>query len=57
MAAPFAAAGAAIVKSLDPEISPEIIRYLLEQSGVEMTSGDWIGRSLDLGQAAAGAQP
>ena len=57
MAAPFAAAGAALVKSLDPEISPEIVRHLLEQSGVVMTDGSWTGRSLDLGQAAAAAQP
>jgi subtilisin family serine protease len=57
MAAPFAAAGAALVKSLDPGVSPEIVRHLLRQSGLVITDGEWTGRSLDLGRAAAAAQP
>jgi thermitase len=57
MAAPFAAAGAALVKSLDPGVPPDIVRLLLEQSGVVVTDGVWSGRSLDLGRAAAAAQP
>jgi len=51
LAAPFAAAGAALVKSLDPGVSADIVRRLLEQSGVAVTDGAWSGRSLDLGLA------
>jgi subtilisin family serine protease len=57
MAAPFAAAGAALVKSLDPGVSPDIVRQLLEQSGVVVNDGAWSGRSLDLGKATVIAQP
>ncbi len=57
MAAPFAAAGAALVKSLDPGVSPDIVRQLLLQSGVAIADGEWSGSSLDLGRAAASAQP
>lgn len=57
MAAPFAAAGAALVKSLDAGVSADIVRRLLVQSGVVIADGAWSGSSLDLGRAAAAAQP
>jgi len=57
LAAPFAAGAAALVKSLDPTVSPHIIRLLLVQWGVPVTDGGWSGRSLDLGSALAAVGP
>lgn len=57
VAAPFAAAGAALVKSLDPTVSADIVRRLFVQLGVAVSDGDWSGASLDLGRALVSVQP
>lgn len=53
MAAPFAAAGAALIKSLDPTVSPSIVRQILIQAGVPLVDGAWNGAALDLGAAVS----
>jgi subtilisin family serine protease len=57
IAAPFAAAGAALAKGLDPDVSADIVRRLLIQSGVPVVDGPWSGYSLDLAQAMALIHP
>ncbi|MCG6963152.1 MAG: S8 family serine peptidase [Acidobacteria bacterium] len=53
MAAPFAAAGAALIRSLDPSVSPSVVRQILVQAGVPLVDGAWDGAALDLGAAVS----
>ncbi len=53
MAAPFAAAGAALIRSLDPTVSPSIVRQILVQAGAPLVDGAWGGAALDLGAAVS----
>ncbi len=48
MAAPLAAAGAALLKSLDPTVDPAIVRQALTQGGSALTDGTWSGVTLNL---------
>ena len=57
LAAPLAAAGAALAKGLDPAVSPQIVRLMLVQYGAPVVDGSWSGRSLNLGQAMTSIQP
>jgi subtilisin family serine protease len=53
MAAPFASAGAALIRSLDPSVSPSIVRQILVQAGAPLVDGAWGGAALDLGAAVS----
>jgi hypothetical protein len=57
MAAPFAAGGAAMVKSLDPEVSAALVRSLLATSGFELVNDPGPTLGLDLGHAVATIAP
>ena len=57
MAAPWAAAGAALVKELDPQASEAIVRQLLVQSGFVLPGGPATVQGLDLSAAAARVAP
>ena len=48
MAAPLAAAGAALLKSLDKSVDPAIVRLALTQGGPSLTDRTWSGVTLDL---------
>ncbi len=53
MAAPFVAGGAAMIKSLDPEVSAALVRGLLATSGFELVNDSGPTMGLDLGHALA----
>jgi len=57
MAAPFAAGGAAMIKSLDPEISAALARALLATSGFQLVNDPAPTMGLDIGQALATIAP
>lgn len=48
MAAPLAAAGAALLKGRDRTVDPAIVRQALLQGGSALTDGPWTGVGLDL---------
>lgn len=53
MAAPFASAGAALIRSLDPSVSPALVRQILIQTGMPLVDGPWNGAALELGAAVS----
>jgi len=57
MAAPFAAAGAALIKSLDPTIDPSIAQQAIVQGGTPLNGASWTGNMLDLAGALALVAP
>jgi subtilisin family serine protease len=57
VAAPFAAAGAALLKSLDPAVSPDIVRRLLVESGVPLVVDQGAANGLDLEEAVSRVTP
>ena len=57
MAAPFAAGGAAMIKSLDPGVSAALVRSLLATSGFELVKDSGPTMGLDLGHAVATIAP
>jgi len=57
MAAPWAAAGAALVKELDPQATAPIVRQLLVQAGFVLPGGPATVQGLDLAAATALVAP
>ncbi len=51
MAAPFAAAAAALIKSVDPTIDPSLVDQAIVQGGLPLPDGSWAGSTLDLANA------
>ena len=51
MAAPFVSAAAALILDTDPELTPDVIRAGLRQSGPTIVTPQWTGPALDMGAA------
>jgi len=49
MAAPFAAAGAALILATNPQLDPALVMDTLVQAGKPLTDGQWSGAAADLG--------
>jgi len=57
VAAPFAAAGAALLKGLDSAVSPDIVGRLLVEAGVPISVDGGAASALDLGEAVLRVVP
>ncbi len=57
MAAPFAAAAAALIKSVDPSIAPSLVDQALIQGGTSLIDGSWQGRMLEVANALSLVAP